>query len=119
MQALARDFRGESEALHALVEPLDEAELDRATAFKGWTINMVIRHLHIWNLAAEMSLKADGSFEAYYAKLAEHLGKGGKMTGFEAEWLDGLKGQALVAAWQAGLCRERRSALRRPILRRA
>jgi uncharacterized protein (TIGR03084 family) len=102
MQALARDFREESEALHALVEPLDEATLDRATAFKGWTINMVVRHLHIWNLAAEMSLKADGSFEAYYARLAEHLGKGGKMTGFEADWFDGLKGRALVAAWRQG-----------------
>lgn len=102
MQALARDFREESEALHSLVAPLDEEALDRPTAFKGWTIAMVIRHLHIWNLAAGMSLRGDGSFEAYYAKLAEHLAAGGKMTGFEAEWLDGLTGPRLVEAWRDG-----------------
>jgi uncharacterized protein (TIGR03084 family) len=102
MQALARDFKEESEALYALVAPLDEEALNRPTAFKGWTIAMVIRHLHIWNLAAGMSLKADGSFEDYYAKLAAHLAKGGKMTGFESEWLDGLAGRALVEAWRKG-----------------
>lgn len=102
MKALARDFREESEALHALVAPLDDEALNRTTAFKAWTIAMVIRHLHIWNLAAGMSLKADGSFEAYYAKLAQHLAKGGRMTGFEAEWLDGLTGRALVEEWRKG-----------------
>jgi uncharacterized protein (TIGR03084 family) len=102
MQSLARNFRDESEALHALVAPLDQTALDQPTAFKNWTINTVLRHLHIWNLAAEMSLRADGSFEAYYSKLAEHLGKGGKLPSFEIEWLEGLTGQALVAAWQNG-----------------
>ncbi len=103
MQTLAQDFQEESEALHALVAPLDEAALDQPTAFKNWTINTVIRHLHVWNLAAEMSLKNDGSFERYYAKLAEQLGKGGKMTAFEVEWLDGLAGRKLVAAWKDGV----------------
>lgn len=102
MQALAKDFREESEALHALVAPLDEAALNQPTAFKSWTIDTVIRHLHVWNLAAFMSLKADGSFEAYYARLAEHLGKGAKLPSFEAEYLDGLKGRALVEAWRKG-----------------
>ena len=40
MQALAKDFREESEALHALVAPLDDEALNRITAFKGWTIAM-------------------------------------------------------------------------------
>ncbi len=102
MRALARDFREESEALHALVSPLDNKALDEPTAFKGWTIATVIRHLHVWNLAAEMSLKSDGSFEAYYAKLAEQLAKGGKMSAFETAWVDGLTGRALVSAWKNG-----------------
>lgn len=102
MRTLANDFREESEALHALVQPLDETALDQPTAFKGWTINTVIRHLHVWNLAAEMALKADGSFEAYYTTLAEHQKKGGKLSAFETEWLDGLTGKKLVAAWKDG-----------------
>jgi len=102
MRTLAKDFQDESEALHALVAPLDDEALDQPTAFKGWTISTVVRHLHIWNLAAGMSLRGDGSFEAYYARLAEHLGKGGKLPSFELEWLDGLNGRALVAAWREG-----------------
>jgi uncharacterized protein (TIGR03084 family) len=103
MRNLALDFQEESEELHALLAPLDDKALDQPTAFKGWTIATVIRHLHVWNLAAEMSLKADGSFGAYYAKLAGHLGKGGKLPSFEVEWLGGLTGRALVAAWKNGV----------------
>jgi uncharacterized protein (TIGR03084 family) len=102
MRELARDFEAESEALYALIVTLDDKALDQPTAFKSWTIATVIRHLHIWNLAAEMSLKADRSFETYYAKLAEHLGKGGKLPSFEIEWLGGLTGRPLVAAWKEG-----------------
>lgn len=101
MKQLAKDFLDESEALHALVSPLSDAELETKTAFKGWTINTVIQHLHVWNLAAEMSLKGDGSFETYYARLEKHRVGGGTMSGFEREWLEGLSGRKLVEAWRA------------------
>jgi uncharacterized protein (TIGR03084 family) len=101
MRQLANDFREESDALHTQVQALDEAALDTPTAFKNWTINTVIRHLHVWNLAAEMALKSDGSFEAYYARLADQK-KGGKLSSFETDWLDGLSGRQLVAAWKEG-----------------
>jgi uncharacterized protein (TIGR03084 family) len=102
MQTLARDFEEESKALHTLVAPLDDKALDQPTAFKNWTIAQVVRHLHVWNLAAEMSLKADGSFEKYYARIAEHQKTGGRLPAFEIEWLEGLTGRALVAAWKEG-----------------
>src|SRR5689334_8708235 len=100
MQTLAREFLEESEALHALVSPLNPVDLDQKTAFKDWTINTVIRHLHIWNMAADFSLKADGSFDAYYAKLSEYVAKGAKLPEFEGNYLDGLKGADLIAAWR-------------------
>jgi uncharacterized protein (TIGR03084 family) len=103
MQSVAKDFQEESEALHALVAPLDDVALDQKTAFKDWTIATVIRHLHIWNQAAEMSLKNDGSFERYYAKLSEFTSRGEKLPAFEKSWLHGLTGQALVAAWRDGV----------------
>jgi uncharacterized protein (TIGR03084 family) len=49
-----------------------------------------------------MSLKNDGSFETYYGQLAKHQAGGGKMTGFEKEWLDGLAGKALLDTWRQG-----------------
>ena len=100
MKTLANDFREESLALHALVAPLDDGGLKQETAFKAWTIERVVQHLHVWNMAALMSLKGDGSFETYYAQLEDHRRGGGTMGSFEREWLKGLSGRALVAAWR-------------------
>lgn len=102
MKNLATDFLEESASLHALVAPLDDEALQQATAFKDWTINRVIQHLHVWNLAAGLSLKGDGSFETYYARLEAHRAAGGTMGSFEREWLGGLSGRKLVEAWKAG-----------------
>lgn len=102
MKTLGQDFLDESNALHALVAPLDDAELKQETAFKAWTIERVVQHLHVWNMAALMSLKGDGSFETYYAQLENHRRGGGTMGSFEREWLDGLSGRDLVTAWHSG-----------------
>ena len=42
MMQQAEDFRQECRALAAVLEPLDDAGLDRVTQFKGWTIDDVI-----------------------------------------------------------------------------
>ena len=55
MMQQAVDFRDESEALFRLVDPLPEETLESKTQFKGWTINDVVGHLHIWNWAADLS----------------------------------------------------------------
>jgi uncharacterized protein (TIGR03084 family) len=102
MKTLAADFLAESDALHAIVEPLSETAIDQPTAFKGWTINTVLSHLHVWNLAAGMSLKGDGSFETFYAGAAAVTGRGGRLPEYEIVWLDGLAGRALVGAWREG-----------------
>ncbi|RYZ08509.1 MAG: TIGR03084 family protein [Alphaproteobacteria bacterium] len=103
MKTLANDFLDESQALHALVAPLDDAGLKQETAFKSWTVERVVQHLHVWNMAALMSLKGDGSFEAYYAQLESHRRSGGTMGTFEQEWLKGLSGRDLVSAWHDGI----------------
>ena len=45
----AQDFLDESKALHTLLAPLGDADFGQATAFKGWTFDDVLRHLHYWN----------------------------------------------------------------------
>jgi uncharacterized protein (TIGR03084 family) len=94
----ARDFLAESEALHTLITPLDDEAFNRATAFKGWTLNNVIRHLHVWNHAADLSLTDADGFQAFYAEVGASV-EGG-LTAFEEKWLDGLAGQPLVSAWR-------------------
>lgn len=102
MRDLAGDFRDESELLHGLVSELTDAELQQVTAFKSWTVNTVIQHLHVWNQAALMSLKADGSFGSYFDALSKQLAAGGTMSSFESSWISGLSGRALVQKWKEG-----------------
>lgn len=100
MMQQAKDFLDESEALYALVSPLSDAELATPTLFKGWTISDVIGHLHMWNWAADLSLKDGEGFKAFWARVAAHMAKGGTLTAFERQWAEGLQGRALVQAWR-------------------
>jgi uncharacterized protein (TIGR03084 family) len=95
----AIDFRDESDALHALIADLAPAELDRATQFKGWTINDIVRHLHFWNRAADLSLTDEAAFMALAGEAMREVEKVG-IRAKERALLDGLSGRPLVAAWR-------------------
>ena len=77
----AQDFLDETNALHALVGSLDHAGLDQKTAFKGWTINEIIRHLHFWNRAAHLSLLDADGFETLFSKVSAGLAAGNARGG--------------------------------------
>lgn len=94
----ATDFLEESDALCALLTPLSEADFDAQTLFKGWTINNIIRHLHVWNIAVDLSLRDEAAFGAFVAEMMAGV-RGGKLPEFEANYLDGLSGHALRNAW--------------------
>ena len=94
----AQDFQDESDALYQLVAPLTDEELAEPTAFKGWTISNVVGHLHMWNRAADLSLRDGEAFQAFMTELGDGIARG-TLTEFETSWLDGLSGRALVAAW--------------------
>lgn len=95
----ASDFLTECDRILGLVAPLDEAVLATPTAFKGWTISDVIGHLHVWNQAAQLSLKDEDAFKQFMRQVGGIIAKGGDLNSFERVWLDGLTGQALVAQW--------------------
>jgi uncharacterized protein (TIGR03084 family) len=95
----AQDFQDESEALHQLVASLSDEELAQPTAFKGWSIGNVLGHLHLWNWAADTSLRDGDAFLAFMEELGNHI-SGGSLTSFETAWLDGVSGRDLVAAWR-------------------
>lgn len=96
----AEDFRSECDAIHALIAPLNGDALARPSAFKGWSIDAIIRHLHVWNIAADLSLTDEEAFRAFFAKAAGAVSQGG-MSAFEADYLDGLAGPELVQIWAA------------------
>jgi uncharacterized protein (TIGR03084 family) len=95
-----QDFVDESEALHALLEPLADADFEQVTQFKGYTIGDVIGHLHHWNQAADLSLRDAAGFQAFYKQVVEGLGRGLGLVQIANEWLAGLRGRALLAEWR-------------------
>lgn len=96
----AQDFLEESQALHTLVSPLSDEELEAQTLFKGWTLGDVIGHLHVWNWAADLTLKDGAAFQDFYKDVMKGVRKTGSLRGFEKSWLGDLKGQKLVKAWR-------------------
>ena len=94
----AQDFFEECEALSALLAPLTDADYQTPTLFKGWTINQIVRHLHVWNIAANLSLTDQAAFADFMAQMAVGV-RGGKLPDFEAAYLDNLSGHKLRHTW--------------------
>ncbi|MFK7755175.1 MAG: TIGR03084 family metal-binding protein [Sedimentitalea sp.] len=96
----ANDFRAESDALATVLEPLADGAFDTPTLFKGWSIDDVIGHLHLFNVAAEISLQGDDAFAAFFAPLQAGIAQGQSLRDLQYPWLDGLRGRALFETWR-------------------
>lgn len=99
----AYDFKADCDALYALLEPIDVSDFSQETGFKGWTFDMILRHLYIWNGAAALSLAGalnddDSQFKGFFAKVGESLQKGA-LPDFEHDYLGGLSGKELLNRW--------------------
>lgn len=95
------DFRDESEALFAILEPLDDSDFDRKTLFKDWTINHVLQHLHYFNLMADYSAFQPERFQTEYGQFAEmRTAAGGDFLTVTDTLLQGLRGPELRSAWR-------------------
>ena len=94
----AQDFANESAALAELLMPLEDADFERATLFKDWTINNILRHLHVWNIAAARSIDGEYAFGVFMRELMGGE-RGRSFIAYEADYLDGLWGKELLSAW--------------------
>lgn len=96
------DFLEESVALHDLLGSLPERDFARATQFKGWSIDAILRHLHVWNEAAACARLDPAAFVEFRTTLSAALPRIG-LRGFEDERLGpAMHGSRLLAAWRAG-----------------
>ena len=100
MLAEAADFKAECDTLHAVLQGRDDADFERPTQFKDWTVDDVIAHLHMWNHAVNLSVTDETAFDAFVQAFQD---AGRRHFPYTHEWSGGLKGQALLAAWY-GLC---------------
>lgn len=98
----AEDFRTESRTLATAIAPLGDAEHDRPTLFKGWTLSDILGHLHMFNVAALRTLEGAATFEAFFAPIRLSLSQGQTLLQSQGPWLKGLTGKALFEAWVEG-----------------
>ncbi|MBI1238609.1 MAG: TIGR03084 family protein [Alphaproteobacteria bacterium] len=96
----ATDFREESDTLAAILEPLDDAAFEQETLFKRWTINDVLVHLHVFNLAANMTLEDGAKFVAFYTEIGRLMKGGGGLRAAQNAWLPAPRGRALFETWR-------------------
>lgn len=93
----AHDFLKETEILYKLLEHLDEAEFEKPTLFKNWTINDILVHLHFWNMNAYASLneptKFDDMMERFFTAIQT-----GKLRPYENKVIK-ARGNNLLEIW--------------------
>lgn len=94
----AQDFRTVCDQLNDLLSRLEDGDLSRSTGFKQWTIDQIMRHLHVWNRAALLSLKDHEGFGEFMQSVA--ASRGMNFREFETEQADGLGGHELLSAWR-------------------
>ena len=97
----ANDFLAECNSLVELLHHHPDSIFDRVTLFKGWTINDVIGHLHMFNVAARLTLEDDQKFADFFAPVSADLKAGKSMLDAQNVWLDGLAGLALFDVWRS------------------
>jgi uncharacterized protein (TIGR03084 family) len=95
------DFRDESEALYRLLATLEDADFERRTQFKGWTIHDVISHLHAWNWAADLSLRDPAAFAELRDRMLAEMAEGLHIRDVEKQWLDDAENRARLEQWRS------------------
>ena len=95
----ALDFKAECKQIHTLLKDQSSEVFERKTLFKNWTIGDIMRHLHLWNIAADMSLNAPDKFMEFVTETMEKIGKGASHITLQNEYFDGQTSQEVFDTW--------------------
>jgi len=96
----ADDFYEESRDIHYILKNISEDKLDTVTQFKSWSFNDIIRHLHVWNIAAYKSLQGENEWEKFNSRLQLFFKNGKKLSDFEKNFTENINGKELIDKWQ-------------------
>ena len=93
-------FKEESDALYKLLINADKNSFRLKTQFKSWTINDVLYHLHVWNIAALLSLKNENEFKEFMQNFMEAIKSGNSAREYEKILSDNAEGLDLLNLWK-------------------
>lgn len=95
----AHDYLAEVEELSNLLCEQPESIFLKRTLFKSWTVNDIIGHLYMFDLAAVKSLQNENEFAKIYLKVSAHLDQGMSILESQYPFLKGLSGKNLFEQW--------------------
>ena len=95
----AHDFLKESKLLYELLLGRNESDYELITQFKNWSIEDVIGHLYLFNVAAIKTVDGPKSFEDFFIPFLQQMQKGKTMVEAQVPWLNGLSGKFLLNEW--------------------
>jgi len=95
----AEDLRAEAHALCRLLEPLVDADWDRATQFKDWTINDIVQHLDSGDERAIASITDPAMFDELVAQSRAARTAGLSRITETRRQFGSLTGGRLLAHW--------------------
>ena len=96
----ALDFKDESNYLFDVLHNLSNTDFEKPTLFKNWNINTIIRHLHVWNYAAYLSLSKPDEWKKFTYDLNLYFSKKKSLKDFEKEFTKNLKNKELLIRWK-------------------
>ena len=98
----AKDFVEESEDLEQLLFSINDQDYELETQFKKWTISDILRHLHLFNQAADLTLKDGEMFQKMFLELKSLRANGVSLLETQRRMLDDLSGRQLFEKWREG-----------------
>lgn len=96
----AVDFLAESESLYQLTRDTSAEFSARETQFKGWSIDDIIGHLHLWNVGADLSLCDPAAFDRHVSAFWQAIKGGESRQSYTSRWSGCLTGARLRETWR-------------------
>jgi len=96
----AHDFKTECDSIAAILDGKSETDLNTKTLFKNWTINDIVGHLHLWNIAADQTLNEPEEFIKFVTKAMGFLGSGKSHPEVQNEIFKGQSASDIYKAWK-------------------
>ena len=96
----AHDFIEEATVLAELLESQPDSVFETVTLFKSWTVNDVLGHLHMFDVAALKTVEGEAVFETFMQPVLERLNQGMSLLEAQYPFLGDLTGRDLFHKWQ-------------------
>lgn len=101
----ANHFKEECDVLNDVLKSMNEEDWCSPTQFKGWTANDIVRHLHMFDVAADLTLDSRDSLKEFLNTILSARSAGQSLVEYTGDWVDGCQGEELRDRWYQSACK--------------